>query len=66
MSDETEREVRALADAGDVNGATTAAIQGYGDEVYSFLMSRLRDDDAASDVFAQTSADLLTSLPSFR
>jgi RNA polymerase sigma-70 factor (ECF subfamily) len=64
--EDIDRDVRAHADAGDVNAAITAAIQGYGDEVYSFLMSRLRDDDIASDVFAQASADLLTSLPTFR
>lgn len=66
MSDDIEREVRALADRGDGNGAVTAAIQGYGDEIYSFLLSRLRDEDVASDVFAQACADLLTSLPTFQ
>ena len=66
MSEDIEREVRALADAGDVNGAVTSAIQGFGDEVYSFLMSRLRDEDTASDVFAQASADLLKSMPGFQ
>jgi RNA polymerase sigma-70 factor (ECF subfamily) len=64
--EDIERDVRAHADAGDVNAAITAAIHGFGDEVYSFLMSRLRDDDVASDVFAQASADLLTSLPTFQ
>lgn len=58
--------VRALAAAGDVNGAVTAALQGYGDEVYSFLLSRLRDEDVASDVFAQASADLLASMATFQ
>lgn len=66
MCDDIERDVRAHADAGNVNAAITVAIQGYGDEVYSFLMSRLRDDDIASDVFAQASADLLASLPTFQ
>ena len=66
MSEEVEREVRARADRGDLNGAVTAAIQGYGDEVYSFLVARLRDDEVASDVFAQTCIDLLTSLPQFQ
>lgn len=61
-----DAEVRALAVAGDVNGAVTAALQAYGDEVYSFLMSRLRDEDVASDVFAQASADLLASMATFQ
>jgi RNA polymerase sigma-70 factor, ECF subfamily len=66
MSTDIERDVRALVDRGDVNTAVTTAIQGYGDEVYSFLLSRLRHDDAAADVFAQACADLLTSLATFQ
>jgi RNA polymerase sigma-70 factor (ECF subfamily) len=66
MSDVAERDVRALAGAGDTNGAVTAALQAYGDEVYSFLVSRLRNDEVAADVFAQASADLLGSMPSFQ
>src|SRR5262245_30560073 len=66
MSEEIERDARALADGGDVNGAVTAVVQGFGDEVYSFLVSRLRDDDTAADVFAQACADLLTSMPTFQ
>jgi RNA polymerase sigma-70 factor, ECF subfamily len=65
MSDDIERDVRTLVDSGDVNGAITLAIHTYGDELYSFLVSRLRDDDTASDVFAQTCTDLLSSLPAF-
>jgi RNA polymerase sigma-70 factor, ECF subfamily len=66
MSDDIERQVRALTDSGDVNGAITVAIQAYGDELYSFLLSRLRDEDTASDVFAQTCTDLLASLATFQ
>jgi RNA polymerase sigma-70 factor (ECF subfamily) len=66
MTEAVEREVRALAESGDANGAVTAAVQGYGDEIYSFVVSRLRDDDVAADVFAQACADLVTSMPSFQ
>jgi RNA polymerase sigma-70 factor (ECF subfamily) len=66
MSDLVEGEARALAASGDVNGAVTVGIQGYGDEVYSFVTSRVRDDDVAADIFGQACADLLTSLPTFQ
>jgi RNA polymerase sigma-70 factor (ECF subfamily) len=66
MSEETEQSVRTPADAGDINAAVTAAIHGYGDEVYSFLVSRLRDDDVAADVFSQACSDLLASMPTFQ
>ena len=66
MSETVEREARSLAAAGDANGAVTVAMQGYGDEIYSFVVSRLRDDDVAADVFAQACADLVTSMPSFQ
>jgi RNA polymerase sigma-70 factor, ECF subfamily len=66
MSDDAERDVRALAEGGDINAAVTLAIQHYGDELYSFLVSRLRDEDTASDVFAQTCTDLLASLATFQ
>ena len=66
MGEDIDHDVRALASAGDVNGAVTAALQAYGDEVYSFLLARLRDEDVASDVFAQASADLLASMTTFQ
>jgi RNA polymerase sigma-70 factor (ECF subfamily) len=66
VSDAVENEARALAASGDVNGAVTVGIQGYGDEVYSFVMARVRDDDVAADIFGQTCADLLASMPAFQ
>jgi RNA polymerase sigma-70 factor (ECF subfamily) len=42
------------------------AIEGYGDEVFAFLLSRLRNDDAAADVFAQACEDLLASIATFQ
>jgi len=65
MSEDLEREIRSRCEAGDHNGALTAAIVGYGDEVFSFLVARHRDDDVAGDVFSQTTMDLLKSLPAF-
>ncbi|MDX2091266.1 MAG: sigma-70 family RNA polymerase sigma factor [Kofleriaceae bacterium] len=65
MSEDVEREIRSRCDGGDHNGALTAAIVAYGDEVYSFLVARHRDDDVAADVFSQTTMDLVKSLPTF-
>jgi RNA polymerase sigma-70 factor (ECF subfamily) len=65
MSEDIERDIRGHCDAGDHNGALTAAIVAYGDEVYSFLVARHRDDDVAADVFSQTTMDLVKSLPTF-
>jgi RNA polymerase sigma-70 factor (ECF subfamily) len=58
--------VRALADAGDHNGAAALAVSELGDEVYAYVLSRSRDDDEAGDVFSQACADLLTSMPTFQ
>lgn len=65
MAEGTEAEVRALWDQGDFDGAATATIRGYGDEVFSFLIARMRAEDVASDVFAQACEDLWTSMSSF-
>ncbi len=66
MGEDIEGDVRALTVAGKINDAVTATLHAYGDEVYSFLLARLRDEDVASDVFAQASADLLASMPAFQ
>jgi RNA polymerase sigma-70 factor, ECF subfamily len=60
-----ETEVRALCQAGQNDQALTAALEIYGDEVYSFLLARMRDDDRAGDVFSQACEDLWKSLPTF-
>ncbi len=65
MVEATEEEVRALWDQGDFDGAATATIRGYGDEVFSFLIARMRAEDVAADVFAQACEDLWKSMPSF-
>ena len=65
MYQELEARIRASCEAGDIDGATTAALRGYGEEVYSFLIARMRSEDRAADVFSQTGEDLWRSLPSF-
>jgi RNA polymerase sigma-70 factor (ECF subfamily) len=65
MSDDVETMVRERCEAKDYAGAMRFALQGYGDEVFSFLLARLRNDDDSSDVFSQACEDLLHTLPTF-
>jgi RNA polymerase sigma-70 factor (ECF subfamily) len=61
-----ERQVRALCDAGDHDKATTLLLQSYGQEIFRFVLSRLRDDEASSEVFSQFTEDLWRGLAGFR
>jgi RNA polymerase sigma-70 factor, ECF subfamily len=61
-----EARIRARFDAGDAKGAGTALLEAYGREVLGFLIARLRDREAASDVFSQFAEDLWKSLGTFR
>lgn len=60
-----EASIRELHASGHTHDAVTLAIETYGDEVYGFLASRLRDDDLAADAFAQACEDLYTSIVAF-
>jgi RNA polymerase sigma-70 factor (ECF subfamily) len=62
---DAEAVIRAHWDAGDVDEATTAALQEYGQEVFSFLVSRMRNEDRAADVFSQASEDLWKTMAKF-
>ena len=63
--DALEREAREKCQAGDVAGATGAALKGYGPELYGFLCALERDEDLASDAFAQMSEDVWRGLGTF-
>ena len=65
MADETEARILDLHRAGDTKGALAEAVDAYGAEVYGFLVSRLRDEDAAGDALAQTWEDLCASIGAF-
>jgi RNA polymerase sigma-70 factor (ECF subfamily) len=65
VHDALEREIRFLHEQGEMEKAATVALEGYGREVLGFLLATLRDEDTASDVFAQMSEDLWRSLPTF-
>jgi RNA polymerase sigma-70 factor (ECF subfamily) len=63
--DELEAEVRRRFDLGDLEGAATAAMQGYGPEIYSFLAAFHRSQDDADEVFSRFAEGLWHSLPHF-
>jgi RNA polymerase sigma-70 factor (ECF subfamily) len=58
--------ILSLLDAGDLSGAATEALRGYGPQVLGYLTAVLRDDDDAHDVFSQFAEDLWRGLPGFR
>lgn len=64
--DSLEGQIRAHCDAGDKKRAATLLLEGYGREVFGFLLARLRDHDAASEVFSQFTEDLWRGLDGFR
>jgi RNA polymerase sigma-70 factor, ECF subfamily len=61
-----ETRIRACCDAGDRKRAATLLLEAYGREVFGFLVARLRDRDAASEVFSQFAEDLWKGLDAFR
>ncbi len=61
-----ELELRARFDAGDLPAVATAAIRGYGPELYGLLVGLARDDDAAGEIFAGVCEKLWKALPGFR
>jgi RNA polymerase sigma-70 factor (ECF subfamily) len=61
-----EAQIRALCEAGDKHKAATLLLEGYGREILGFLISRLRDHEAASEVFSRFTEDLWRGLDGFR
>jgi len=62
---ELEKEIRRRVEAGELDAAATAALRGYGPEIYGFLVAMHRDDEDAGDVFSQFSENLWKGLPKF-
>ena len=60
-----EERICGLLEAGDLLAAATASIEGYGPEVLGFLVTLLRSEQDAADVFSQTCEDLWSGLPGF-
>jgi RNA polymerase sigma-70 factor (ECF subfamily) len=64
--DALEQQIHALCGAGDKTRAATLLLEGYGRELLGFLISRLRDRDAAGEVFSRFTEDLWRGLDGFR
>jgi RNA polymerase sigma-70 factor (ECF subfamily) len=60
-----ERDVRARCGQGDFTGAATAAIRGFGPELYGFLVGFQRSEQDAADVFSIVTERIWRGLPSF-
>jgi len=65
-SEPTDPAIRALLDAGDVDGAAALAITSYGPEIYGYLCAIAGDDALAADALAIASERIWHGLPSFR
>src|ERR1700682_1049968 len=61
-----EQQIGALCSAGDRDKAATLLVESYGREIFRFLLSRLRDDDATAQVFSQFTEDMWRGLGRFR
>lgn len=60
-----EDDIRQRAAAGDHEGAATAALRGYGPELFAFLHACHRDEDDAGEVFSQLGEAIWRGLPTF-
>jgi RNA polymerase sigma-70 factor (ECF subfamily) len=60
-----EDQVRSLCAASDYDAAATAAIRGYGPEIFGLVSALHRNEDDAADVFAMFSEALWRGLPKF-
>ena len=65
MASDSEERIQELCRQGQTHEGLALAVEAYGAEVYGFIVSRLRDESAAGDVFAQTCEDLCTSIGDF-
>jgi RNA polymerase sigma-70 factor (ECF subfamily) len=61
-----EAAVRAALAAQDLARAATAAIRGYGPQIFSYLVTILRAESDANEVFSIFCEELWKSLPGFR
>jgi RNA polymerase sigma-70 factor (ECF subfamily) len=60
-----ESQIRSLREKGELQGAASRAVEGYGPEVFGFLVAVLRDEHDANEVFSQTCEDLWRGLGAF-
>jgi RNA polymerase sigma-70 factor (ECF subfamily) len=62
---DVEEQIRSLLEGGQLHDAATKALNEYGSELFGFLLSLIRDEQDASDVFSQTCEDLWLGLERF-
>lgn len=62
---ELEARILANLDAGDVDGAATLAVRGYGPEIFGYLAGVLRNDAHAADAFSIFSENVWHGLSTF-
>jgi RNA polymerase sigma-70 factor, ECF subfamily len=65
-NEELETTLKQRFEAGDLDGTMSAAIEGYGRELYGFLVGLARDQGRADDVFGALCERLWRALPKFR
>lgn len=61
-----EARIRALLSSGDVRGAATEAMRGFGPKIFGYLRSVLRDDTDAGDAFSLFGENLWRGIGTFR
>lgn len=64
--DEADQELRALVESGDLEGAATRFMERYGGDILAFLVVRLKNQSAASDVFSEFTEDFWRGLEKFQ
>jgi RNA polymerase sigma-70 factor (ECF subfamily) len=65
-TEDIEARIRECHARKDMRGAATLLLEFYSRELFGFLVSRLRDREAALEVFGIFSEDLWNGIPSFR
>jgi RNA polymerase sigma-70 factor (ECF subfamily) len=61
-----EARIAERLDASDTSGAATAALRGYGPQIYGYLRAVLREPDLADEAFSVFSEDLWKGISAFR
>jgi RNA polymerase sigma-70 factor (ECF subfamily) len=64
-SSELEREIRRRMELGDLAGAATVAVRGYGPELFGFLMAFHRDETSAAEAFSEAIERLWRGMATF-
>ena len=65
-TDETDAELRALFESGDLEGTATCFMERYGGDILAYLVVRLRDQSVASEAFSTFTEDFWRGLEGFR